>query len=247
MSETDFLLAIEDLTVSFDGFKAVDKLNLYVDRNELRVIIGPNGAGKTTVLDLICGKTRATEGSIKFKNKEMRGLPEHKIVRSGIGRKFQTPSIYENLTVLENLELSYPSGHSVFGCLAFRRTPAVLERINEVAEAIFLQDSLHIEGAFLSHGQKQWLEIGMLLMQDPELVMLDEPVAGMSPAERDRTAELLHRIAGDRAILVIEHDMEFVQKIAHKVTVLHLGKILAEGTMQEIQNNERVQDVYLGH
>ena len=247
MSETDFLLAIEDLTVSFDGFKAVDKLNLYVDPNELRVIIGPNGAGKTTVLDLICGKTRATEGSIKFKNKEMRGLPEHKIVRSGIGRKFQTPSIYENLTVLENLELSYPSGHSVFGCLAFRRTPAVLERINEVAEAIFLQDSLHIEGAFLSHGQKQWLEIGMLLMQDPELVMLDEPVAGMSPAERDRTAELLHRIAGDRAILVIEQDMEFVQKIAHKVTVLHLGKILAEGTMQEIQNNERVQDVYLGH
>ena len=247
MSETDYLLAIEDLTVSFDGFKAVDALNLYVDRNELRVIIGPNGAGKTTVLDLICGKTRATEGSIKFKNKEMRGLPEHKIVRSGIGRKFQTPSIYENLTVLENLELSYPSGHSVFGCLTFRRTAAVMQRIDEVAEAIFLKDSLHVEGAFLSHGQKQWLEIGMLLMQDPELVMLDEPVAGMSPAERDRTAELLHRIAGDRAILVIEHDMEFVQKIAHKVTVLHLGKILAEGSMQEVQNNERVQDVYLGH
>ena len=247
MSETDFLLAIEDLTVSFDGFKAVDRLNLYVDRNELRVIIGPNGAGKTTVLDLICGKTRATEGSIKFKNRQMRGLPEHKIVRAGIGRKFQTPSIYENLTVLENLELSYPSGHSVFGCLTFRRTSAVTQRIDEVVEAIFLKESLHVEGAFLSHGQKQWLEIGMLLMQDPELIMLDEPVAGMSPAERDRTAELLHRIAGDRAILVIEHDMEFVKKIAHKVTVLHLGKILAEGTMEQIQENEKVQDVYLGH
>ncbi|MDR3405045.1 MAG: urea ABC transporter ATP-binding protein UrtD [Chthoniobacter sp.] len=246
-SETNFLLAIEDLTVSFDGFKAVDSLNFYMDRNELRVIIGPNGAGKTTVLDLICGKTRATAGSIKFKNHELLGMAEHKIVHSGVGRKFQTPSIYENLTVFENLELSYPAGQSVFGTLAFRRTPEVIARITEVAESIYLKEMLDVEGAFLSHGQKQWLEIGMLLMQAPELLMLDEPVAGMSPAEREQTAELLKRICENRSILIIEHDMEFVSRIAHKVTVLHLGKILAEGSMTEIQNNERVQDVYLGH
>lgn len=247
MSNTDFVLAIEDLTVSFDGFKAVDALNLYVDRNELRVIIGPNGAGKTTVLDLICGKTRATAGSIKFKNHELIGMAEHKIVQCGVGRKFQTPSIYENLTVFENLELSHPSGHSVFGTLTFQRTPEVIARIESVAESVYLKDFLDIEGAFLSHGQKQWLEIGMLLMQDPELLMLDEPVAGMSPAEREQTAELLKSICQNRSILVIEHDMELVERIAHKVTVLHLGKILAEGSMTEIQNNERVQDVYLGH
>jgi urea transport system ATP-binding protein len=246
-SNTDFLLSIEDLTVSFDGFKAVDGLNLYVDRNELRVIIGPNGAGKTTVLDLICGRTRATGGSVKFNRREMLRLPEHKIVHAGIGRKFQTPSIYENLTVFENLEISYPSGHSVFGCLAFRRTEQVIARIEEIAQMVFLQDYLEVEGAFLSHGQKQWLEIGMLLMQDPQLLMLDEPVAGMSPAEREQTAELLKRICLGRSILIIEHDMEFVQRIAHKVTVLHLGKIIAEGSMADIQQNQRVQDVYLGH
>lgn len=246
-SSTNFLLAIEDLTVSFDGFKAVDSLSLYVDRNELRVIIGPNGAGKTTVLDLICGKTKATSGSIKFKDTEMVGMPEYQIVRNGIGRKFQTPSIYENLTVFENFELSYPTGRTVWGCLGFRRSEEVIKRIHEVAESVFLKELLEVEGAFLSHGQKQWLEIGMLLMQDPELLMLDEPVAGMSPAEREQTALLLNRISADRSILIIEHDMEFVQRIAHKVTVLHLGKILAEGSMADIQHNERVQEVYLGH
>jgi urea transport system ATP-binding protein len=246
-SSTNFLLAIEDLTVSFDGFKAVDSLSLYVDRNELRVIIGPNGAGKTTVLDLICGKTKATSGSIKFKDTEMVGMPEYQIVRNGIGRKFQTPSIYENLTVFENLELSYPTGRTVWGCLGFRRSEEVIKRIHAVAESVFLKELLEVEGAFLSHGQKQWLEIGMLLMQDPELLMLDEPVAGMSPAEREQTALLLNRISADRSILIIEHDMEFVQRIAHKVTVLHLGKILAEGSMADIQHNERVQEVYLGH
>jgi urea transport system ATP-binding protein len=246
-SNTDYLLAIEDLTVSFDGFKAVDSLNLYLDKNELRVIIGPNGAGKTTVLDMICGKTRATGGSIKFHNREMLGLPEHAIVRAGIGRKFQTPSIYENLTVYENLEVSFPRGRGVFGALTFKRTADVEERIQKVAQEIFLQDSLHIEGAFLSHGQKQWLEIGMLLMQEPELMMLDEPVAGMSSAEREQTAELLKRISAHRSVLVIEHDMEFVSRIAKKVTVLHLGKILAEGSMDEIHANQTVQDVYLGH
>jgi urea transport system ATP-binding protein len=246
-SNTDFLLAIEDLTVSFDGFKAVDSLNLYIEKDELRVIIGPNGAGKTTVLDMICGKTRPTAGSIKFKNHELIGMAEHRIVHEGVGRKFQTPSIYENLTVFENLEVSYPKGHTVFGCIAFKRTAEVVDRIHKIAEEIFLKEYLDIEGAFLSHGQKQWLEIGMLLMQEPELVMLDEPVAGMSPPEREQTAELIKRICKGRCIIVIEHDMEFVSRIAHKVTVLHLGKILAEGSMEEIRSNPKVVDVYLGH
>ena len=246
-STTDYLLAIEDLTVSFDGFRAVDGLNLYLDQDEIRVIIGPNGAGKTTVLDLICGKTRATSGSIKFRNRELLGLPEHQIVRAGIGRKFQTPSIYENLTVFENLEMSFPRGRSVLGCLTFRRTSDVKERIQKVAEDIFLADLLQMEGAFLSHGQKQWLEIGMLLMQEPELLMLDEPVAGMSPAEREKTAGLLQRICKGRSIIIIEHDMEFVSRIAHRVTVLHLGRILTEGSMEEIHRNPKVQEVYLGH
>jgi urea transport system ATP-binding protein len=247
MSETNFLLAVEDLTVSFDGFKAVDSLNLYVEKDELRVIIGPNGAGKTTLLDMICGKTRPTAGSIKFRNHELVGMNEHKIVRTGVGRKFQTPSIYENLTVFENLEISYPKGRGVFGCVAFRRTPEVVTRIHKIAEEIGLKEFLDIEGAFLSHGQKQWLEIGMLLMQEPELVMLDEPVAGMSPAEREQTAALIKRICKGRCIIVIEHDMEFVSRIAHKVTVLHLGKLLAEGSMEEVRKNPKVIDVYLGH
>ena len=247
MSNTDFILAIEDLTVSFDGFKAVDKLNLYVDKNELRVVIGPNGAGKTTVLDLICGKTKSTSGSIKFKNKELTKLAEHEIVRAGVGRKFQTPSIYENLTVYQNLEVSYPRGRSVWGSLLFKRSDDVMTRVYKVAEDILLNDFLDMEAALLSHGQKQWLEIGMLLMQEPELLMLDEPVAGMSAKERDQTADLLNRICQNRSVIVIEHDMEFVKKIAHKVTVLHQGKILAEGSMDKVQADEKVIEVYLGH
>ncbi|MDO8719442.1 MAG: urea ABC transporter ATP-binding protein UrtD [Polaromonas sp.] len=247
MSNTDFVLAVEDLTVSFDGFKAIDKLTLYVDRGELRVIIGPNGAGKTTLLDLICGKTRASSGSIKFKNQEMSGLQEHRIVRAGIGRKFQTPSIYENLSVFKNLEVSYPKGRSVFGALAFTCDDEVRARIEDVVRDIGLADQLNAEAGLLSHGQKQWLEIGMLLMQDPELLMLDEPIAGMSVRERELTAELLQRIARNRSLIVIEHDMEFVKRIAHKVTVMHQGKILAEGSMDKVQNDPRVIDVYLGH
>ena len=247
MSNTDFILAIEDLTVSFDGFKAVDALSMYIDKNELRVVIGPNGAGKTTVLDLICGKTKSTSGSIKFNNKELTKLSEHEIVRSGVGRKFQTPSIYENLTVYQNLEVSYPFGRSVWGSLTFKRSPELAERVNRIASEVLLTEQLQMEAALLSHGQKQWLEIGMLLMQEPELLMLDEPVAGMSVKERDQTAELLNRISQNRSVLVIEHDMEFVKKIAHKVTVLHQGKILAEGTMEKIQLDEKVIEVYLGH
>jgi urea transport system ATP-binding protein len=247
MSNTDFVLAVEDLTVSFDGFKAIDQLNLYVDKGELRVIIGPNGAGKTTLLDLICGKTRASFGSIKFKNQEMTDLAEHEIVRAGIGRKFQTPSIYENLTVFKNLEVSFPHGRGVLGALKFKCTREVKDRIEQVAAEIGLADQLETEAGSLSHGQKQWLEIGMLLMQEPELLMLDEPIAGMSVRERELTAELLDRICRNRSMIVIEHDMDFVKKIAHKVTVMHQGKILAEGPMQKIQSDPRVVDVYLGH
>ena len=247
MSNTDFVLSVEDLTVSFDGFKAIDSLNLYVDQNELRVIIGPNGAGKTTLLDLICGKTRASAGSIKFKNSEMTKLPEYQIVRSGIGRKFQTPSIYENLSVFQNLEVSFPRGRGVFGALFFKRTEEVKTQVQAVAEEIGLGGQLDTEAGLLSHGQKQWLEIGMLLMQDPELLMLDEPIAGMSVRERELTAELLQRICKGRAMIVIEHDMDFVKRIADKVTVMHQGKILAEGSMEKVQADPRVIDVYLGH
>jgi urea transport system ATP-binding protein len=247
MSNTDFVLSIEDLTVSFDGFKAVDNLTMYIDKNELRVVIGPNGAGKTTVLDLICGKTKSTNGSIKFMNKELTKLSEHEIVREGVGRKFQTPSIYENLSVYQNLEVSYPKGRNVWGSLFFKRTAAVKEQVLKVAEEIMLTNFLEMEAALLSHGQKQWLEIGMLLMQDPQLLMLDEPVAGMSAKERDQTAELLNKICNNRSVLVIEHDMDFVKKIAHKVTVLHQGKILAEGAMDKVQEDEKVIEVYLGH
>lgn len=246
-SATDYLLAVEGLTVSFDGFKAVDDLSFYVDKNEIRVIIGPNGAGKTTVLDLICGKTPATNGSVQFQGRELLKMREDQIVHHGVGRKFQTPSIYEDLTVFENLELSFPRGYTVFGALGFKRTADVVGRIEEVAETIFLDEILGQKAAMLSHGQKQWLEIGMLLIQDPELLMLDEPVAGMSVAERAKTAELLNRITKDRSVLVVEHDMKFVEDIAHKVTVLHQGKIISEGSMEKVQADPQVIEVYLGH
>jgi urea transport system ATP-binding protein len=243
----DFLLAVEGLTVSFDGFKAVNDLSFYIDENEIRVIIGPNGAGKTTVLDLICGKTRATSGKIHFRDKDLTKMKENQIVQAGVGRKFQTPSIYDDLTVFENLEISYPRGRTVFGALTFTRDAVVRDRVEEVAELIFLKDRLNMSAELLSHGQKQWLEIGMLLIQDPELLMLDEPVAGMSVSERVKTAELLNRIIKDRSVLVIEHDMKFVEDIAHKVTVLHQGQILSEGSMEKVKNDPKVIEVYLGH
>jgi urea transport system ATP-binding protein len=211
------------------------------------VIIGPNGAGKTTVLDLICGRTKATEGSIKFKGKELTKLNEHQIVHAGVGRKFQNPSIYEDLTVFENLELSYPRGRNVWGALFFRRDAEVVAKVEEIADMIFLGDKLDMSADLLSHGQKQWLEIGMLLIQDPELLMLDEPVAGMSVSERKQTAELLQRITKDRSVLVIEHDMQFVADIADRVTVLHQGKVLSEGSMDRVQSDPKVIEVYLGH
>lgn len=247
MSPSDFLLSVNALSVSFDGFKAVDDVSFYVDPNEIRVIIGPNGAGKTTVLDLICGKTKATSGSIQFRDLELTKLSESKIVNAGVGRKFQNPSIYDDLTVFENLEISFPRGRTVFGALTFKRDAEVKERIEEVAKTIFLADHLGQRAEFLSHGQKQWLEIGMLLIQDPDLLMLDEPVAGMSVSERKKTAELLHTIIKDRSVLVIEHDMKFVEDIAHRVTVLHQGRVLSEGSMEHVKNDPKVIEVYLGH
>ena len=246
-NNSDYVLGIEDLTVSFDGFRAVDEVTMYIDQNELRVIIGPNGAGKTTLLDLICGKTKSTGGSIKFKNKELTSMSEHQIVHSGVGRKFQTPSIYETLTVYENLEVSYPKARNVISAIFFKTTEEIDKEIRRVAGEIFLDEFLDMDAALLSHGQKQWLEIGMLLIQDPELLMLDEPVAGMSVKERGQTAELLKRICKGRSVIVIEHDMDFVEQIANKVTVLHQGKLLAEGPMTEIKNNKEVIEVYLGH
>ena len=246
-TNTDFVLAVEGLTVSFDGFKAVNDLSFYVDEGEIRVIIGPNGAGKTTVLDLICGRTKSTDGSIKFRNQELTKMKEHEIVRAGVGRKFQNPSIYEDLTVFENLEISFPRGRDVFGALAFKRDAEVIGRVTEIAEMIFLADKLNERAELLSHGQKQWLEIGMLLIQDPDLLMLDEPVAGMSVAERKKTAELLKKITEGRSVLVIEHDMQFVEDIADKVTVMHQGKILSEGSMEKVKSDPTVVEVYLGH
>lgn len=246
-NNTDFLLAVEGLTVSFDGFKAVNDLTFYVDEHEIRVIIGPNGAGKTTVLDLICGRTKATQGSIKFRNKELTTMKEHDIVKAGVGRKFQTPSIYGDLSVFENLEISFPRGRSVFGALAFKRDAEVINKVHEISDMIFLTEFLDKQAELLSHGQKQWLEIGMLLIQDPELLMLDEPVAGMSVAERQQTADLLRRITKDRSVIVIEHDMQFVAKIADRVTVLHQGKILAEGSIDKVKADPNVIEVYLGH
>ncbi|MBY6003705.1 urea ABC transporter ATP-binding protein UrtD [Salipiger bermudensis] len=243
----NYVLMVEGLTVSFDGFKAVNDLSFYVEPNECRVIIGPNGAGKTTVLDLICGRTRATEGSVQFKGQELLRMREDQIVHAGVGRKFQTPSVYEDLSVYENLELSFPKGHGVFGALFFARDEEVNARILEIAELIFLDEQLDEKAAYLSHGQKQWLEIGMLLIQDPQLLMLDEPVAGMSVAERKKTAELLNRIIQDRSVIVIEHDMGFVEDIATRVTVLHQGKVLSEGSMERVQNDPKVIEVYLGH
>ncbi|MDO6729248.1 urea ABC transporter ATP-binding protein UrtD [Marinovum sp. 2_MG-2023] len=247
MTNPKYVLMVEGLTVSFDGFKAVNDLSFYVEPNECRVIIGPNGAGKTTVLDLICGRTKATSGNVAFKGADLLKMREDQIVHAGVGRKFQTPSVYEDLSVFANLELSFPKGHGVFGALFFKRDDEVKTRIEEIAEMIFLSDHLTQKAAFLSHGQKQWLEIGMLLIQDPELLMLDEPVAGMSVAERKKTAELLNRIIADRSVIVIEHDMGFVADIATRVTVLHQGKVLSEGSMDHVQNDPKVVEVYLGH
>jgi len=241
------ILYIENLTVSFDGFKALNALTLYVDPDELRCIIGPNGAGKTTMMDVITGKTRPDTGSVWFgRNIDLLSLSEPEIAQAGIGRKFQKPSVFEHLTVFENLELALAGDKSFWKTLLARLAPEDHDRIDEVLAVIGLATDRRAPGGTLSHGQKQWLEIGMLLMQQPELLLIDEPVAGMTPLETERTAELLLSLAGKHSVVVVEHDMEFVRSIAGRVTVLHEGSVLAEGDMNAVQNDQRVIEVYLG-
>ena len=241
------LLYLEDVTVSFDGFRALNSLSLYLDPGELRCIIGPNGAGKTTMMDVITGKTRPDSGTVFFvQTVHLLELDEPAIADIGICRKFQKPSVFEYLTVFENLELAMASDKRILPTLFARLTGEQKDRIAEVLEIVGL-DAQHQQAAgSLSHGQKQWLEIGMLLMQDPKIMLVDEPVAGMTHQEMDRTAELLNGLAGDHTVVVVEHDMEFVRSIAQRVTVLHEGSVLTEGTMDEVQNHPRVIQVYLG-
>jgi len=243
----EFILMLEDVNKTFDGFKAISNLNLYMDAGELRTIIGPNGAGKSTMLDLITGRTRPDKGRIEFgKNTDLTRLNEYQINRLGIGRKFQTPSVYIDHTVFENLLLSLPGTRSVWEALFSRVTPAQRDRIQQILKIIRLEDKAESKAGILAHGQKQWLEIGMLLAQDAKLLLVDEPAAGMTDEETARTGELLLSLAGQHSIIVIEHDMAFVRQIARKVTVLHQGTVLCEGTVEEVQNNERVIEVYLG-
>lgn len=240
-------LELKKLTVSFDGFKALNDLTLHVDPGELLCIIGPNGAGKTTMMDVITGKTRADSGTARFGEEvNLLNMSEAEIVGAGIGRKFQKPTVFEQLTVFENLELALAGTRSFIRTLRARIAPKQLDRIYQVLDIIGLMEQRDAYGRVLAHGQKQWLEIGMLLMQDPELLLVDEPVAGMTPHEIERTAELLLSLVGEHSIVVVEHDMSFVRSIARRVTVLHEGHVIAEGDMDKVQNDARVREVYLG-
>ena len=241
------ILYIEDLNVSFDGFKAINDLNFYLDAGELRCVIGPNGAGKTTMMDIITGKTRPDSGTAFFGQKiDLLRLSESEVAEIGIGRKFQKPTVFEHHTVFENLELAMAGDKRVFSTLFARHSGEQRDRIGEVLGIIGLGEHAYREAGALSHGQKQWLEIGMLLMQDPHLLLVDEPVAGMTHQEMDRTAELLLSLEGKHSVVVVEHDMDFVRSIAKRVTVLHQGSVLAEGSMDEVQNDPKVVEVYLG-
>lgn len=243
------ILYLEGITVSFDGFKALNDLTLDIGVGELRCIIGPNGAGKTTMMDVITGKTRPSVGSAFFgQNIDLTTLNETQIANAGIGRKFQRPTVFEQHTVLENLELAMKTSKRVRPTLFARLSSEQADRIAQTLALIRLMDQAYRVAGLLSHGQKQWLEIGMLLMQEPQLLLLDEPVAGMTDAETERTGELLHELRGRHSLMVVEHDMDFVARIADggKVTVLHEGSVLAEGTMAEVQADARVIEVYLG-
>ncbi|MEH1848885.1 MAG: urea ABC transporter ATP-binding protein UrtD [Nostoc sp.] len=240
------ILETENVTVSFDGFKALNKLNFSMDMGELRVVIGPNGAGKTTFLDVITGKVQPTVGRVMFKGRNLRSLPEHQIARLGIGRKFQTPRIYLNLTPHENLEITSNRNKNVFSTLFGHSNTAEKNSIKGLLETIGLTPKADIRAGLLSHGEKQRLEIGMLVAQSPDLLLVDEPVAGLTDEETYNIGELLLALAQSHSILVIEHDMEFVRQIARKVTVLHEGSVLCEGNFEEVQNDSRVIEVYLG-
>jgi urea transport system ATP-binding protein len=247
MKVRDKRLYLEDVTVSFDGFKALNNLTLHVDPGEMLCIIGPNGAGKTTMMDVVTGKTRPDSGKASFgEGIDLLDLSEAEIVEAGIGRKFQKPTVFEQLTVFENLELALAGTRSFLKTLRARISAEQLNRIDEVLDIIGLWEQREALGRVLAHGQKQWLEIGMLLMQNPELLLVDEPVAGMTPQEIERTSELLLSLAGEHSIVVVEHDMSFVRSIARRVVVLHEGQVIAEGDMDKVQKDPRVIEVYLG-
>jgi urea transport system ATP-binding protein len=240
-------LYLKDLTVSFDGFKALDGLTLTVEPGELRCIIGPNGAGKTTMMDVVTGKTRPDRGSAWFGDEiDLLALSEPEIAQAGIGRKFQKPTVFEQLTVFENLELSLWGDKSFWKALGARLKSGERAHIDDILETTGLASQRAAAAGALSHGQKQWLEIGMLLMQEPDLLLVDEPVAGMTPQETDRTAELLLSLRAEHSLIVVEHDMDFVRSIARRVTVLHEGRVLADGDMDQVQSDPRVIEVYLG-
>jgi len=246
-SRSNVILYMDGVSVSFNGFKAITDLNLYIGDGELRCIIGPNGAGKTTMMDIITGKTRPDKGSIFFGQYiDLLKMSEPEIANAGIGRKFQKPTVFENHSVFENLELAMSGKKDVWTTLIARLTGEEKDNLNFILEKTGLQGHASQLAGTLSHGQKQWLEIGMLLMQRPKLLLVDEPVAGMTHQEMDKTGELLTSLAGEHSVVVVEHDMDFVRSIAKKVTVLHQGSILAEGSMDEIQNDPKVIEVYLG-
>jgi urea transport system ATP-binding protein len=247
MIPPEFILTLEGVDKSFDGFKAINDLTFYMDTGELRTIIGPNGAGKSTMLDLITGRTRPDRGKIEFeRDTDLTRLNEYQINRLGVGRKFQTPTVYVEHTVFENILLSLPGRRSVWETIFSRTTPAQRQRIDEVLQTVGLAAESQRRAGALAHGQKQWLELGMLLAQDPKLLLVDEPAAGMTDEETVKTGELLLRLAGKHSIIVIEHDMTFVRQIARKVTVLHQGSVLCEGSVEEVQNDPKVVEVYLG-
>jgi urea transport system ATP-binding protein len=246
-AEHGTVLYLDGITVSFDGFKALDNLSLTIDAGELRCVIGPNGAGKTTLMDVVTGKTRPDEGKAVFgQAADLTRLSEAEIAHAGIGRKFQKPTIFERLTVFENLELAMKADKRVRTTLISKLDSGQQDRIAATLALIGLKEDADRPAGRLSHGQKQWLEIGMLLVQEPKLLLLDEPVAGMSDPETERTAELFLSLAGTHSLVVVEHDMAFIETIARKVTVLHEGRVLAEGPMEQVKNDQRVIEVYLG-
>jgi urea transport system ATP-binding protein len=241
------ILYLEDVNVSFDGFKAINNLSLDIAPGELRCIIGPNGAGKTTMMDIITGKTRPDSGTVFFGSTiDLLRYRENEIAQMGIGRKFQKPTVFEQLSVFENLELALKTNKGVKPSMFFKLDSRQKDRLAEVLQTIHLAGSETRLAGNLSHGQKQWLEIGMLLMQDPKLLLLDEPVAGMTDEETVRTAELFLALKGQHSLMVVEHDMSFIARISEKVTVLHEGSVLAEGSLAQVQSNEKVIEVYLG-
>ena len=248
MTDQNLILQCENVVMDYDGFKALNNCNFRVHYNELRVVIGPNGAGKTTLLDVICGKTKPTSGKVLFgKGTNLIGKNAEDITKLGVGRKFQAPSIYSNLSVWQNLDLSLKrASKSVFPTLMGQSSPAERARIEEGLETIGLTEHAHDRAGSLSHGQKQWLEIGMVILQEPSLLLVDEPVAGMSDKETEQTGQLLTKLSEKQAIVVIEHDMDFVRQIAKIVTVLAEGTVICEGTVETVQADDHVREIYLG-